>query len=191
MEVEIAKGDDAVAYLKRLQYRISRTTFYRHVQEGKLSPAPWTPGILDTYAKTHLQAEYGDRRAAAPASTQPTSAEAVDLQSERLVADTRAKLAMAELRELQLKIETGQFVDKEEHDRLLTLEIYIFRDCIRNFCRVVPPELAAKFDLDHELIPEMGDFLIEIAERELGQYHGKEFELIVHEKSVDNEKIAP
>ena len=185
MDITIKKSDEAVGYLQRLKYQISRATFYRHLKQGKLSPSPWTPEVLENYAKPYLSPSVSIP--VKPVKDAPPL-DVVDLQSERLTADIRGKLAMAELRELQVKIETGQYIANEKHERLLSLEIYIFRDCLRNFCRVVPPELVAKFDLDHEITAEMGDLLIELAERELSQYHGKKFELIVHED--DNAEIT-
>lgn len=180
MSVQITRGDDAVAYLTRLKYKISRSTFYRHIRDGKIPPAPWTPDDLDHYAKTHLAhgGQASDRRG--------RSQDKTGLQADRLSADIRAKLAMAELRELQVKIETGLYVDREEHERLLTLEVFIFRDCLKNFCRAVPPVLAASFDIESERIPEIGDMLIDLAERELSQYHGKKFKLSIFDREDDD-----
>lgn len=149
-------------YLKDQGWKVSKSTVYGHLKEGKIKSVDGVFHIKDVgkYANLHLNRLDG---------TSPKD-EAGQLQKAKLEAETRKAQAQAEHWELKTQVESGQFIDRDLFNGELAARAAIFRNDLETFFRSNAGEMIKSVDGDISKNPDLIDFCLEKMELFLGRY---------------------
>ena len=115
-------GTQAVAYLREQCYKVAKSKFYEDAASGKLGKTRagrFALGALEAYGKAHCKplagvANRDDRMA--------------KLIERKLLAETLAAEAVAELKAIQAKFENGTYVEASTRDQYLALRLQRLKD---------------------------------------------------------------
>jgi hypothetical protein len=149
-------------YLKDKGWKVSKSTVYGHLKEGKIKSIDGVFQIKDVekYAGLNLKRLDG---------TSPAD-EAVQLQKDKLEAETRKARAQADHWEMKTLKDSGQYIDRDLFNGELASRATIFRNDLETFFRSNAGEIIKKVDGDVSKNPDLIDFCLERMELFLGRY---------------------
>ncbi len=152
---------EIVSYLKATGWRVSKSTVYNHVKEGRLRPGKdgkYKSSVVDKYAV------YADL----PRMDGSTSRDRIAEEKQR--AENRKALAQAEHWELKTKIAQGLYVPRESFERELAQRAMIFKADIESFCRAQAGIIVSLVDGDKDKTPDLIDYMLSAAAGWLNRY---------------------
>jgi len=163
MSIPTLSNPLAVAeYLKDKGWKVSKSSVYGHLKEGKIKAVDGVFHIKDVekYAALHLKRQDG---------TSPAE-EAGQLQKEKLEAETRKAKAQAKHWEMKTLIESGQYIDRDLFNGDLAARAAIFRNDLETFFRSNAGEMIKRVDGDTVKNADLIDYCLERMELFLGRY---------------------
>lgn len=149
-------------YLKDKGWKVSKSTVYGHLKEGKIKSVDGVFQIkeVEKYAGLHLNRMDG---------TNPAE-EAGKLQQDKLEAETRKARAQAKHWEMKTQVESGKYIDRDLFNGELASRAAIFRNDLETFFRSNAGEIIKKVDGDGTKNPDLIDYCLERMELFLGRY---------------------
>lgn len=163
--VEVLKNIKAVVtYLNDAGWKASKSTVYRHHDEGKIrseADGCFKTKAVEKYAKDWLKTKNG---------TGKISKKISPLQNAKQAEETRRISAQADIAEMKAKILRGEYVERAAFERALAQRAAIFKSDIENFIRSHAGEMVHLVDGDSLKIPDLIDFWLKKAEGWLGRY---------------------
>ena len=163
MSIPTLSNPLAVAeYLKDKGWKVSKSSVYGHLKEGKIKAVDGAFHIKDVekYAALHLKRQDG---------TNPAE-EAGQLQKEKLEAETRKVKAQAKHWEMKTLVDTGQYIDRDLFNGDLAARAAIFKNDLETFFRSNVGEMIKRVDGDTTKNPDLIDYCLERMELFLGRY---------------------
>lgn len=163
MSIPALSNPLAVAeYLNDKGWKVSKSTVYGHLKEGKLKSVDGAYHIreVEKYAALHLKRQDG---------TSPAE-EAGQLQKEKLEAETRKACAQADHWEMRTRVESGQYIDRDLFNGELAARAAIFRNDLETFFRSNAGEMIKRVDGETTKNPDLIDYCLERMEVFLGRY---------------------
>lgn len=163
---------EVVQYLQASGWKVTKSTVYRHRDQGKLGPLAdgfFERSDIDRYARDWL------KRLDGSGSDPGKSHQEQNAKSE---AETRKVSAQAEHWEIKTKILRGEYVERSAFERALARRAAVFKSDIENFIRNNSGEMIALVAGDATRSPDLIDYWLEHAEQWIDRYaEDKEVEL--------------
>ncbi|SCY01657.1 hypothetical protein [Desulfoluna spongiiphila] len=149
-------------YLNDKGWKVSKSSVYGHLKEGKLKAVDGVFHIKDVekYAALHLKRQDG---------TSPAE-EAGQLQKEKLEAETRKAKAQAKHWEMKTLVESGQYIDRDLFNGELAARASIFRNDLETFFRSKAGEMVKRMDGCTDKTSDLVDYCLDQAEDFFGRY---------------------
>lgn len=161
---------EVVDYLRASGWKVSKSTIYNHVKEGKLRP-----GDDGKYRSSHV-----DRYALNQRTKRLDGGGSLDkLSEEKARIQNRKDLAQAEHWELKTKIAQGQYVRRDAFERELAYRAMIFKNDVEAFCRAQAGVIVELTDGDKDKVPDLVEYMLAAAAGWLNRY------------SADREFVVP
>lgn len=153
-----------VEYLQDQGWKVSKSAAYQHQKAGKIrlqEDGTFRIKDIEKYAATFLKRLDG----------QTDFLDDLEcLQKEKLAAETDKAKAQAAHWELKTKIENGQYVELELFEREIAARAKMFKADLENFCRSQAMGIIECVKGDHDLAPDLIDFMLEQVEIFLDRY---------------------
>lgn len=149
-------------YLKEAGYKVSQSTVYKHKEEGRIpiqKDGSFLLSDVDRYAGLNLKKLDGT-----------SNPDQVQLQHNKLEAETRKAQAQAEHWEVKTLIESGQYIDRDLFNGELAARAIIFKNDLENFFRSSVSDIINKVDGDISKSPDLIDFCLESLDLFLNRY---------------------
>lgn len=167
MEQTFSNVLEIVDYLKAEGWKISKSTIYNHVKDGRLRPGDdgkFKSSTVDRYVLNQR-------------TKRVDGGNAFDrLAEEKQRIQNRKDIAQAELWELKNKIAQGRYVPKDTFELELAHRAMIFKADIETFCRAQAGAIIRLTDGDMDKVPDLIEFMLSSAAAWLNRYaSGKEF----------------
>ena len=163
---------EVLDYLKASQLQVSKSTLYRHREQGKIRAGAdgcYAVRDVDKYARDFLR----------PAGAARRRDKRIDYdQQSKQAADARKVAAQAEHWEIKTKILRGEYIERTAFERALARRAAVFKSDIENFIRTYCAEMISIVKGESIYLPDLTEFWLEQAEIWLGRYaEPEEFEI--------------
>lgn len=166
---------EVVDYLRAAGWKVSKSTIYNHVKEGKLRP-----GDDGKYRSSNV-----DRYALNQRTKRLDGGGSLDkLSEEKARIQNRKELAQAELLEHKNKIIQGQYVRKDSFEHELAYRAMIFKNDIEAFFRAQAGMIIELVDGDKDKVPDLVEYMLAAAAGWLNRYSSDK-EFVVPEQYAD------
>ena len=156
-------------YLKKNNWRISKSQIYEHVEQKKLKRTDegiFSISAVDKYALKYLRRADGSK---------PSKAHA-DIQERKYDADARQSIADAEYKEIKTKILKGEYVKKDSFELELAKRAAFLKSDIENFIRSGVEKIIALVGGDPTKAPALIEYQMDAAADWMNRYDSdKEF----------------
>lgn len=143
---------EVVSFLKGQEWKISKSTIYRHRDEGRLRPAKdgsYSVKAVEKYVRDFLQKKDGSGK---------STAKAVPSMQEKQFAETRKIAAQADHWELKAGQLRGDLIDRSIVVGLLARRLMELKTSLENFLPSFMGELCGILNGDPKLIPDAIEF---------------------------------
>jgi hypothetical protein len=172
---------DVNKYLKKQEWKISRSQLYEHVEIKKLKrtdEGTFSTSAVDKYALKYLQRKDGSK---------PSKAY-TEIMDRKYDADARQSMADAESKEIKLRILKGEYVPREAFEMDLTKRAIVFKQDAENFQRSNVEKIIAIVNGDPTKGPELLEFLLDGVAEWLNRYaEDREF-IVPHAQQLEENK---
>lgn len=160
---------DVHKYLKKNNWKISKSQLYEHVEQKKLKrtdEGTFSVSSVDKYALKYLRRADGSK---------PSKVYA-EIQERKYDADARQSIADAEFKEIKTKILKGEYVKKDAFEQELTKRAVVFKSDIENFIRGGAEKIIALVGGDPTKAPALIEYQMDAAADWMDRYASdKEF----------------
>src|SRR3989304_759138 len=158
---------EVLVYLKAEGWKVSKTSLYLHVSDGKLRPrkvdGQYEKRTIDKYAKTFL---------GLVGTPGKTSYMLGKLQEQRIAAETKKAAAQAETWATKTKIFSGAYVPKDIFEAELSKRAITLRADLENFCRYEAAGIVNLAGGDPDKIADLIEYMLEKVNVFLDRYAG-------------------
>ncbi len=164
---------EVVTYLKDAGWKVTKSTVYRHRDQGRIGPQP--NGL---YLMVDVERYAHDFLKRADVSGGSRSKVVQVEQREKKAAEARKVSAQADHWEIKTKILRGEYVERAVFERALARRAAVFKSDIENFIRNYAGEMIALVGGDATRAPDLIESWLEKSEQWLARYaEEREFEL--------------
>ena len=156
---------EVVKYLRSAGWKATKSTVYRHREQGLIGPLP-----DGTYSRDDVQRYARDRLGRVSGAGPAVRSKAAVDQDTKSAAEARKVSAQAEHWEIKTKILRGEYVERSAFERALARRAAVFKSDIENFIRNNCGEMIAMVAGDATRMPDLIEFWLEQSENWLARY---------------------
>lgn len=169
-----------LAYLVNSGWKCTKTSLYRHQQQGKIKPdadGKYSKRIVDKYARTFLKQTATGKR---------VTEETDDLQRKKLTKEiARLELAV-EREEFALQRERGLYVPREQMEIELATRAGILVSGLKHWVQSKAADWIAAVSGDNKRVGELINIMNRDVDEHINIYAGsKEYEVVIDSEPVD------